>query len=231
MRIWIVALALISCGVGVVQAQDLQGRTIVARSVAPKASGPATEAYGMTREDLRMIRSLVPSIQTLVPIRNIPKVFVRVGDQSTESAVTGTTADYTRGKSLEVVRGRFLTAADVANRNNVAVIDVDHANKLFADKDPIGKAIQFNKQYFTVVGVVETALRSTVFIPITTMRSRLGDTTTSRQAGAFEVTRYELSEIEVVPITKVDVDKTMEMIKRILRKNHSQQDYEVKVKP
>ncbi len=231
MRNWLAPLALIACCASAANAQNLQGRTIVVRSVAPKTPSQTVEAYGVTREDVRMISSLVPSIQTLVPIRNIQERFVRVGDQTTESMITGTTDDYPRGKSLEVVRGRFLNETDVAKRNNVAVIDSDHANKLFANNDPIGKAIQFDKDFFTVVGVVETDLPATVFIPYTTMRSRLGDTVISRQAGTFEMSQYELSEIEIVLITKVDVVESMEIIKRILRRNHSQQDYEVKVKP
>ena len=195
--------------------------------MAPKVSNTTLQAYGITREDVQMIRSIVPSIQTLVPIRYVPKLFVRVGDQSIASTITGTTHDYDRGTSLEVVRGRFLTEADIAKRNNVAVIDSEHAARLFAGQDPIGKAIQFSKEFFTVVGVVETGRPPSIFIPYTTMRSRLGDITTVRKAGTFEMSQYELSEIGVVLLATADRLQTIEIIKNILKKNHSKPDFKV----
>ncbi len=227
----IAQLAVLACCVGAASAQNVDDRVILVRSMLPDAPGASVQAYGITREDLRLIKSRLPTDSTIIPIRDIPKQRVRVGDRTVESTIRGTTDNYRRGTYVEVVRGRFLIESDVAPRNNVAVIPRQDAEALFAQRDPIGDAIQFSDEFFTVVGVVETDGPPSIFIPFTTMRSRLGDQTISRKAGMFEISQYELSQIKIILPTKADVPQALEAIRRILRENHNNQDYEVTVNP
>lgn len=231
MRFLIAPVVLISFGVTAANAADLRDRTILVRSIAPAPSGASVQRYGVTREDFRLIKSLLPTAESIIPIRNIPKQRVRVGDRTIETTIRGTTNRYFLKEGMRITRGRFLDEADVVERNNVAVIHSNHAKELFLDDDPIGKAIQFSNEYFTVVGVVETDARTRVLIPYTTMRSRMGDQTISRQAGMFEISQYELSEIEIVVTRETDVEETIKTIEYILQENHSQQDFDVTVNP
>src|SRR5205085_10972977 len=54
---------------------------------------------------------------------------------------------------IELIEGRTLSAEDVKNRANVAVVGEEIRDKLFADKHAVGKFISFDGITLEVVGV------------------------------------------------------------------------------
>ncbi|TWT94557.1 ABC transporter permease [Stieleria varia] len=214
-----------------VSAQGRSGRTIVIRSVPPESFSGTVSTYGITREDVHRIETLVPTIQTLIPIRTVPQEDVSVGDQVLQTTIAGTNNQYAEVKGFKLTQGRFLTEADSVHQNSVAVIDSKHVQRLFPNTDPIGKAIQFNREYFTVVGIVDSETLPSIFIPITTMRSRMGDQLLRRKSGQFELQRYELSEVEILVDNAPKVEQTVKIIEQILLNQHQTKDYEIKVRP
>jgi predicted permease len=71
-----------------------------------------------------------------------------------KSTVVGT--DYFRALHIPLVKGRFFSPSDTADRPHVAVIDELLAKRYFADRDPIGRQIQSHDDTFTIVGVAGT---------------------------------------------------------------------------
>ena len=68
-------------------------------------------------------------------------------------------ADYFKAMGIPLLRGRLLSANDVAGSPHVAVINETMAKKLFPDEDPIGKRMTFgrgekNPDWYEIVGVV-----------------------------------------------------------------------------
>jgi len=65
------------------------------------------------------------------------------------------TADYLKVMQTPLIRGRFITPADNAHSQPVAVIDEDFARQYFPNEDPVGKQLNF---YFLnsmrIVGIV-----------------------------------------------------------------------------
>ncbi len=209
-------LVVLSLPVGVTvadQPSKTSGRraTIVLSSVKPKVEVNSTVVeYGLTRDDYRRIVAQVPTVQTAVPIREILRE-ARVGERSQSITLTGTTPDFIRLHDVRIAQGRFLTQKDQTTLENVAVISRTTAQRLFPTEDPVGRSIGVGDVYFLVVGVTTVDASSTagsakrikppgnppVYVPISTMRSRIGDTEIIRANGAFEVRRYQLSRIEI----------------------------------
>uniref|UniRef100_UPI00083202E8 MacB family efflux pump subunit n=1 Tax=Snodgrassella sp. CFCC 13594 TaxID=1775559 RepID=UPI00083202E8 len=59
-------------------------------------------------------------------------------------------------RGIKLANGRFFDADDVAQNNQVVVIDNNTKNKLFADgSNPLGKIVLFEKRPLTIIGVTE----------------------------------------------------------------------------
>jgi putative ABC transport system permease protein len=67
-------------------------------------------------------------------------------------------ADYFKAMGIPLLRGRLLSANDVAGSPHVAVINETMAKKIFPEEDPIGKRMAFGRQkdtdWYEIVGVV-----------------------------------------------------------------------------
>ncbi|MDG2220277.1 MAG: ABC transporter permease [Rubripirellula sp.] len=199
---------------------------------------PGIERYGLTRADFEVVRSVVPNLVLAVPFRTVMQS-VRYGDREQDVKVVGTTMEISQINGVVISSGRFLTKRDVEYRNNVAVIAADIANRLFQGKDPIGKNLRFEDDYFLVVGVTEpkklpgeTGERSIapgVYIPITTMNSRFGDRVLLRENGSFQMEFYELSGIHVVIKNREEVSGAVQKIGQTLAASHETADYTVDV--
>ena len=96
-------------------------------------------------------------------------------------AIFGVTPPYQVVQDYTFRSGRPLTDIDVRQRQPVAVVGADVADKLFENVDPIGKPIRILTATYTIVGVVEKKGRvlgqsfdGFVLLPITTFESLYG---------------------------------------------------------
>ncbi len=81
-------------------------------------------------------------------------VDVRSGNEKmTGTDVMGVSANYADVRSISIAQGRFITQSDDDHRAEVVVIGSDVAAKLFANVDPIGKAIRAETHEYQVIGV------------------------------------------------------------------------------
>jgi putative ABC transport system permease protein len=213
---------------------------VVIKSVKPPVNAGATAVlnYGLTREDYRRIKDLAGD-HRITPIRELPHE-ARVGDRTTEAALIGTTPDYAATAGL-IERGRFLTDKDLRQLNNVAVLSSKVAKELFPFEAPVGKNVRVGKNYYLVVGVAKEGFGRTnagevqrnrkplIYIPISTMRSRMGDRVMRTEAGSLRLEEYELSRIEVdVPVA--DADRISVAIGGLLRESHDPKDFQIQIK-
>ena len=96
-------------------------------------------------------------------------------------AIIGVTPPYQVVQDYRIAAGRPLSDIDVSQRQAVAVIGGDVAEKLYENVDPIGKPIRILTATYTVVGVVEKkgkmlgqSFDGFVLLPITTFESLYG---------------------------------------------------------
>ncbi len=216
---------------------------VIVKSVKPqKPSDSGLVDYGLTRSDYRRIVATISGIRRAIPVRETTGMALH-RDQMADVRLIGTTEAFAGAHGLEVARGRFLTEKDLQQRENVAVITRETARRFFLDEDPIGKNIRFERNYFLIVGVVSkaNALPSAndstrradadlrVFIPLSTMRLRLGDRAVSMREGFLDAVQYEFSWIEIVVEDSVNIEATADAIRHILQASHEQADYSVEI--
>jgi putative ABC transport system permease protein len=245
--IWLVAM-----GEGVSyqaqqQIKDLGATNIIVRSVKPaqtssKLGSALFIPYGVLRDDYKRIISNIPFIQQAVPMREIRRE-VRFGQNATETRLVGCTPEYFDLNQLKMYRGRFIEDRDGDSSDNVCVLAEPAAEKLFGYANPIGQSIQIDNDFYVVVGETErrdpTAAiggsldsqdyNMDVYIPLETLRARIGDMVLTSRSGSREGEIVELSQITVsVPELEM-VDQTADVIRTLVEKYHPNEDVKVVV--
>jgi putative ABC transport system permease protein len=231
--------------------KKLGSDNIILRSVKPaedaKAAGfgrgMAIE-YGLTYEDGARIQSTIPNVARVLPIRII-RENVRFAQNSVACQVVGTMPFYTEIVGLDLMRGRFLTTTDERNSDNVCVITVGLAQRLFPYQDPLEQSVRIDAFYYRVVGLVREKnmveqrtqsgkmegepLDNNVYIPLNTTKSRFGEVLIRRSAGSVEMERVELHQI-TVKMQGIDAVETADpQIKTLLTRFHAKNDFETVV--
>jgi putative ABC transport system permease protein len=246
--IWLVAM-----GEGVaIQAQRqieaLGATSIIVRSTKPPVDPNVSTdarlgmAYGLLRADYDRIRTNVPGLVRVVPMREISRE-VRCGERALDGVVIGCTPDSFAANKLSIARGRQFTDHDLARRENVAVLAHEVAARLFPIEDPLGAAVLVGEEFYVVVGVAAPRTASAaiggslaarqfdrdVYLPLSTFRARIGDRTVTRQQGSLSAETVELDQITVVLDDLARVPATADMIRDLLKRYHKTEDYAVVV--
>jgi putative ABC transport system permease protein len=133
----------------------------------------------LTLDDANAIAAQVPSVEAVAPQLQSQRL-VTYGNKRSDTAIMGTTPEYTIVRDFDMEKGRFFTDIDVQRRNRVAALGADTAKKIFGDADPIGESVRIRNISFQVIGVMEAKgaflgnnQDDTVYIPITTMASQI----------------------------------------------------------
>jgi putative ABC transport system permease protein len=245
--IWLVAL-----GEGVSyqaqqQIKDLGANNVIIRSVKPPDQGSRDGggmfiAYGVLRDDYRRIVSNLPIIENAVPIREIRRE-VRFDDRYVEARVVGCTPEYMGLNHLSLYGGRFLTARDMSPPENVAVIGYQTARELFPVDNPLGRSIRIDNDFYVIVGVTAERDPSAaiggslaaqdfnldVYIPLSTLRSRIGDMVMTSRSGSREGEVVELSQITVSLPDVEHVEAAASVIRKLMEEYHPVPDFGVVV--
>jgi putative ABC transport system permease protein len=123
------------------------------------------------------------------------------------------------------------------------VLAASVADRLFPIDDPLGRMVHVDEQVYVVVGIVKDRAPSAgiggsldsqdfsndVYVPITTLWSRVGDVVVTRRSGSFEGEIVELSQITLRVDSVDSVLATAEIVKNTLAERHRKQDYGVTV--
>ncbi|MCR4411160.1 MAG: ABC transporter permease, partial [Thermoguttaceae bacterium] len=229
------------------QIKDLGATNIIVRSVKPPEDSSRTAGgffipYGLLREDYTRILANVPTIRNAVPMREIRKE-VRNEDRAVDAKLVGCTPDYLDLNRLRIARGRFLEDRDLTEVANVAVLAAHTAEQLFRHEDPIGRSVQIGTDFYVVVGLTEPRGASAaiggsleardydldVYIPLDTLRWRIGDMVMTARAGSREGEIVELSQITLTVGDLDEVDEAAAIIQSLLEKYHKVRDYAIVV--
>jgi len=127
---------------------------------------------------------------------------LRAGNTEVFVTVQGTTETVPDVFARTVARGEFLRRSDVDTRRRVVVLGSSTAQRLFADRDPIGRQVTVAGVRFRVIGVmtrVGSALAGTdqdldAYVPITAAQRLLG----TQRVDGFAVKAPNLDGIEAL---------------------------------
>ncbi len=230
------------------QIEGLGADNIIVRTVKPPsevlASYRGPVPYGLLRRDFERITETIPTIRDALPIRELRRQF-RHGRRLIDGRLVGCTPGYADVTRLEMDRGRFLTEVDVATQANHCVLAAEVAERLFGYQDPVGRKIHVDddSEYYVVVGVAKPRMptaaiggslaaqdfASDIYIPITTLRERVGDFVITSRSGSFEGEIVELNQITLRVDGIEQVIPTAELIKESLRDHDRLRDVAVVV--
>lgn len=244
--IWLVAM-----GEGVShraqqQIKELGATNIILRTKRPTVSADGLEAnsrvriYGLLRDDYKRVVQTIPSVKRAVPMREV-RFELRREDRSADCILVGCVEDYLELNRLEILRGRWLAPRDRGKK--VVVLAHETATKLFPYENPLGKTVWVGSEFYVVIGQTKSRAASAAiggsldareynldaYIPLQTLRQRVGDLVVKRVGGDFQGEQVELSQITVSVNDVSEVDETAAIIKALLRKYHEREDYAVVV--
>ncbi len=228
--------------------KKLGSQNIILRSLKPPddakqagfGRGSALE-YGLTYDDGSRIQSTIPGVVRVLPVRIIREnvLFAR---NTVACQIIGTLPFYTDIVGVDVMRGRFLTETDELNHDNVCVLTVGLAQRLFPYQDPITQSIKVNAFYYRVVGLVQEKnmpeqrtqagqmegepLDNNVYIPLGTARTRFGEVLIRRTSSSMEIEKVELHQLTVQMQDVAAVESADPQIKALLSRFHKKNDYE-----
>ncbi|PIP72767.1 MAG: hypothetical protein COW89_04620 [Nitrospinae bacterium CG22_combo_CG10-13_8_21_14_all_47_10] len=168
----------------------------------------------MTLEDAEDLLAL-PTVRLVVP-RQRKSIQLINKKEFTSTRVYGVTPDWQLARGWEMKDGEFLSETDLDRSKRVIVLGATPAKKLFKDKDPVGKMVRVQNNFYEVIGLLEEkGLTESGYdpddralIPLTTSMTRLTHQT-------------YLHSIKVVALKASQVPETMEAVRQILRQNHN----------
>lgn len=223
--------------------RDIAGlglKNIILESVQPAAQeqssqssarrGPTIFRYGLDIKDKLQLQSLHPDLQLMSVHLVKEKVFER--GRRLDAQVLGIPPEYDQAFTVELVRGRKLTALDDRDRKRVVVVSEPIAGNL---RGQVGKplsSLQIGETFFDVVGVVKVGARTAaplIFMPYRTALATFGTTTVKRDAGSFEFSDVQIGQLVVRAPEEDMVPGLAAAVKRTLASNHPSLDYRMTV--
>jgi putative ABC transport system permease protein len=217
------------------QIEGLGADNIIIRSVKPPmeviGASDAPVPYGLKREEFDFLVRTIPTVRSALPIREIRRQFTYDG-RNEDGRLVGCTPEYFDVMRLFLDRGRLLSDADVQERHNYCILSSGIAERLFPYQDPIGRRVFLSetKDYYQVVGILRyrtpTAaiggsleaqdFNSDIYIPISTMRQRVGDFVYTRRGSSRTSEIVELNQITLRVRSVKEVPATAALVRKSL---------------
>ena len=164
----IIGVASVICVIGLVQGlsssisaqfEGLGSSTLTLRSFTPLEDQLRGKVNRLRPSDLDELRFRVDGINNITPIVFAGNRFgaeVRNGSYVTTGQLLGTTHRYQDVGALYPRVGRFLTNSDDESRRRVVVLGEQMRKDLKLPDDPTGQFIQIGREWFKVIGSMET---------------------------------------------------------------------------
>jgi putative ABC transport system permease protein len=165
---------------------------------------------------------------------------VQFNDRIADGRLVGCTPEYADVTRLKIDRGHFITDAEVQQALNHCVLAAKVAERLFPFENPIGRRIHLQQyqDYYRIVGVVEDRLPTAaiggsmaaqdfsgdVYVPISAIRKRIGDTVVFRRSGTREGETMELNQITLRVDRVENVLRTAALVEETLRPHHGRRE-------
>lgn len=253
----VIAMLAIGEGASLQAQEDIKrlGSTnIIIETVKPpeeEADSGSTEtvlSYGLTYADAESIRNTLTDADVIVPVRIIDQE-ARYRRQKTAVKVKGTVPWYTEIFPTQILRGRFLSSTDLHRQLSVCVIEDALANKLFRFDDPLGKDLNILGNYYRVIGITaasgggknsivssaksantdtgNSGVIGTVYIPVTTAKSRFGELSFQFGSAGRGGSKVELQKIIVKVKTNEMVLTTRKALDGLLGRLHDKKDFQI----
>ncbi|HZD03064.1 MAG TPA: ABC transporter permease [Actinomycetes bacterium] len=181
--------------------------------------GSAPSLSRLTLDDVRRVGDAVGDPRRVAATIASGEL-ARVGPRRTQVNLNGTNETIPFVFDRTVARGSFFSETDVVTRRRVAVLGADPVERLFPDRDPLGRFVTIAGVRFRVIGVlsrVGTTLgvdrNQEAFIPVTAAQRLFG---VNRVDG-----------IAVKAASPQDIPAEQQVIRDVVSRAHPDQDFQV----
>jgi putative ABC transport system permease protein len=183
--------------------------------------GPPASVFGviittLTYDDAKELKK-IPHITAMTPYAN-GNGNASYGNKNINVSFAGVSSDLILVEDSKVEKGRFIMSDEDESVAKIAVLGNSIAEKLFADKNPIGEKIKINQESFSVIGVMKKKGSSflsnqdnQIFIPVKTAQKIL------LGINHISLMRGKVDAKENIPMAISEIDK-------ILQKRHNIKD-------
>jgi putative ABC transport system permease protein len=163
-------------------------------------AGAQGSAATLTLDDAEALAN-IPGVVGIAPeINSFGQVVA--GGTNLNARVVGTTPSYVEVSDFNAASGAFFTSASLQARSTVVVLGSNVAASLFPEQDPVGQTVRINNVPFRVVGVMESKGGSgfgsqddQLFVPLTTMQTRLASSGRFRGGTNINVVNVKLADL------------------------------------
>ncbi len=145
--------------------------------------GLQTQSRRLTDADMDAIAALATTIKYIAPEYSASGATVTYAGKTTNTSITGVTAEYAPVRNWSLARGRFISGDDNANLGTVVVLGQQVVIDLFgsATANPVGEVVRINRQNYEVIGVLNPKGQNgpsnqdaVAFLPLRTAQLKLG---------------------------------------------------------
>ncbi len=145
---------------------------------------PKGRSINFTEEDVALLKASVPGIAMISP-QYRHNVSLTYGKKTTTTECEGVNADFEEMRRMYPAGGgRFINQSDVAFQRRVLFVGVELAGELFGAENPVGKIVMMDGVPFTIVGVMQKKIQTSMnngpdtwraIVPYSTFRTRYGN--------------------------------------------------------
>ncbi len=145
---------------------------------------PKGRKIRMVEEDVSMLTSAIPGIAMSSP-QYRKYIQITYGKFSTNTECEGVNPSFEEMRRMyPAAMGRFLNEIDMAGERRVLVLGNEIAGDIFKGEPPVGKVVLVDNVPFTVVGILQTKIQTSMnngpdtrraIIPYTTFRTMYGN--------------------------------------------------------
>jgi putative ABC transport system permease protein len=175
--------------------------------------------YQLTLRDEAALRAL-PELRSVTAILSRYDLYEVSAWANTSGGVIGVEPNYAQVRTMPMAEGRFIDAADLADRRRVVVLGSKSAAVLALGHPMLGETITINDVRFTVIGRVEPISHGNndsenqkLYVPLTTQQELFamkGD----------NVARDAVSSIQYQPAVKGDAVAAVAAVHRVIGEHH-----------
>lgn len=140
-----------------------------------------------TEEDVNLLQHSVPGIAQSSPQYGRGGTQLKSENETTNTFMEGVNPEFEIMRTMyPAAGGRFINERDVDEHRRVLFLGNEIAERLFGEQDPIGEEIMLDDTPFTVIGVMQEKMQTSMnngpdadraIIPYTTFRNMYGDRT------------------------------------------------------
>lgn len=170
---------------------------------------PKGRKIRMVEDDVWMLKRAIPAIAMISP-GYMNNVRLTYGKTSANTTCEGVDPSFEEMRRMyPALGGRFLNAVDVAQQRRVIVLGTEIAKDVFGAVDPVGKILLVDAVPFTVVGIIQAKIQTSMNNGPDTRRAIIPYTT-------FR-TMYGVERVNSIAVRPADPGKQEELKKEIFR--------------